>query len=233
MKEYFDRHIVMQAELYAKEKYPEEMCGFILEDRFQPLTNIAVNKVNNFRVSENDYLQYRNEIKAVVHSHADYPHIGKTDMEGQIRSEVPWGVILLKCGAVEHIAFWGDKLPVQDLIGRPFIHGIYDCYALVRDYWRHKGFDVVDFPRENLWWEKEPSMLEDLCVEAGFDFIDETELRIGDVIFAKVLAPVANHSGIYIGDGLMLHHLYNKLSRREPLHRWKKHVTGYLRYRYA
>jgi len=35
------------------------------------------------------------------------------------------------------------------------------------------------------------------------------------VIVMQVRAPVPNHAGVYIGDGLMLHHLYNRLSSRD------------------
>lgn len=41
------------------------------------------------------------------------------------------------------------------------------------------------------------------------------DIRVGDVIVMQVRAPVPNHAGVYIGDGLMLHHLYNRLSSRD------------------
>ncbi len=230
MKQYFEKHIVSQAEIHAKSKYPEESCGFILEDRFEPIENIAADKIKNFRINENDYIKFNGQIKAIVHSHADYSHLSEQDMRSQIRSALPWGVILLNHGAVEHSVFWGDALPVQDLIGRPFIHGLYDCYALVRDYWRLKGYDVIDQPRENMWWNTSVTLLEDKCHESGFDPLEEAKMKIGDVVLMKVLSSSVNHSGIYIGDGLILHHLYNRLSRREPLNRWRKQVAGYLRY---
>jgi len=231
MKTYFEKNIVQQAQFHAQELYPKESCGFIMKDRYQPVDNIADDQVTDFRIRTEDFLKYRKEIKAIVHSHADYPHLSKADMLSQIRSGYPWGVTLLKHNTILDTYFWGDDLPVQDLIGRPFVHGIYDCWALVRDYWRLEGYDIIDFPRDNLWWETEPSMLKDGCKKAGFDYVDESELQIGDVIFMKVLANVTNHSGIYIGDGLMIHHLYNRLSRKEPFGRWSKHITGFLRYK--
>lgn len=233
MKTYFDKELIRKAEFHAKSKYPEEACGFITDDDFIPIDNVAVNKVQNFVIDKFDYIKYNGKVKAIVHSHADYPHLSKADMIGQIKSALPWGLVLLNKGKVEHTVFWGNQLEPQDLIGRPFIHGIYDCYAIVRDYWRLKGHDIIDFPRDNLWWETEPSMLEDGCQEAGFDFINESQLKIGDVVFMKVMAPVVNHSAIYIGDGLVLHHLYNKLSRKEPLIRWRDSISGYLRYKNA
>ncbi len=233
MKTYFDRKILLEAQQHAQIEYPKEACGFIMKDYYHAVQNRAEDPVKDFRISPEDFLPHRNEIQAIVHSHADYPHLSKQDMLSQAASGYPWGVTLLKNQAVLGTYFWGDDLPIQDFIGRTFVHGIYDCWALVRDYWRNEGHDIIDFPRENLWWEKDPSMLEDGCQEAGFEFIDISQLQVGDVIFMKVLADVTNHSAIYLGEGLMMHHLYNRLSRREPMIRWSKHITGYLRYKNA
>jgi len=233
MKQYFDKVSVMKAEHYAISKFPEEACGFITHDDFIPCENIADDKVKNFKIDKYEYFKYHDQIQCIVHSHANYPHLSAADMEGQIRSNLPWGLILLNNGKVQHTVFWGDMLEPEELIGRPFIHGLFDCYGVVRDYWRAKGYWIKDFPRDNLWWETQPSMLEDNCRDAGFDFIDESEVKNGDVVFMKVVADVVNHSGIYLGDGLILHHLYNRLSRTEPLNRWRKFVTGYLRCKHA
>ena len=233
MKSFFDRNLVIEAQSHAQSEYPKESCGFIMENCYKAVENIAEDPINDFRIHPKVFLSNIKGIKAIVHSHADYPHISKQDMISQKRTAIPWGVTLLQNGAVIDTYFWGDSLPIQDFIGRPFVHGIYDCYALVRDYWRNEGHDIMDFPRDNLWWEQDPSMLEDGCQEAGFEFIDVSQLQIGDVIFMKVLADVTNHSAIYLGDGLMMHHLYNRLSRREPMGRWSKHITRYLRYKNA
>jgi len=232
MKQPFSNEIIQQAQIHSKEMYPDEACGFILEDKFLPLPNVAEHKDKEFQIQNKEFLKYNGRIKAVVHSHPDYPHISKADMESQIRSALPWGVVFLQNNAVQHTAFWGNDI-IYDLIGRPFIHGLFDCYALVRDYWRLKGFDIKEFPRENLWWQDDPSMLEDGVESAGFHFIDESEVKVGDVVFMKVMADVVNHSGIVIEDGLVLHHLYNRLSRREPLFRWRKYITGFVRYKDA
>ena len=232
MKHPFKEHLIRLAQLHAQDEYPKESCGFITKDDYIALDNIAEDPINDFRIRTEDYLKYRKEIKAIMHSHADYPHLSKQDMLSQIQSRLPWGVTLLNHKAVVETVFWGDDI-IYPLLGRQFVHGCWDCWALVRDYWRHQGYNIMDFPRDNLWWEKEKSMLENGAQEAGFDFIDESELQVGDVIFMKVLADVTNHSAIYLGNGLMIHHLYNRLSRKEPIGRWSKFITGYLRYRYA
>ena len=233
MKHPFPDELIKQAVLHAQKVYPEECCGFLMKDKYQRLDNLASDRIQNFKINQKEFLKNRNDIQAIIHSHADYPHASKGDMESQIRSAIPWGIIFLKNGGLEHIAFFGDQIPPYELIGRPFLHGIFVCYSLVRDYYRTKDITIPIFERENLWWEKYPSMLEDGMGEAGFSFIDVSELEVGDVIFMKIMADVVNHSAVYIGNGLILHHLYNRLSRREPLNRWRKYVSGYLRYKHA
>ncbi len=233
MKHPFPDKIVREAQIYAQSKYPEEACGFILEDKFLPVKNVADNKKEDFKITQKEFLKYNGLIKAIVHSHADYPHLSKADMESQIRTALPWGVIMLTQGAVEHTIFFGEDI-IYPLIGRPFIHGVWDCFSLARDYYRSiKGYDIKEYPRENLWWNKDPSMLENGYLEAGFDYVNESQIREGDGIFMKIRADVINHSGVVLKNGLMLHHLYNKLSRREPLNRWRKYICGYLRYKHA
>lgn len=233
MKTYFDRNLIFEAHQHAKAVYPEEACGFLLKDRYMRMDNFAKDRTNTFKINHKEFLTHQEGLLAIMHSHGDYPHLSAADMEQQIETGVPWGITFVDKGFVTGTYFWGDDLEPQDLIGRQFIHGLYDCYATVRDYWRLKGFDIPDFPRDNLWWEKNPSMLEELYKEAGFDYIDESELKEGDSVVMKVLSNVTNHSAIVLNDGLILHHLYGRYSRREPLNRWKKFVTGYLRYKHA
>jgi proteasome lid subunit RPN8/RPN11 len=230
MKHPFPDKLINEAIIYCKTKYPEEACGFILENEFIPVENIAEDKEKTFMVNPKTYREYDEVIQAIVHSHANYPHVSKLDMIQQIESGVPWGLIALKNGAVDKVVFWGDQLEPYPLISREFVHGVHDCYGLMRDWHRLNGKIIPDYPRENLWWETQPSMLEDLCNDAGFYHIDGPNLEVGDIIFMKVLAGVTNHSAVYIGDGLMIHHLYGRLSRREPVVRWRRYITGYLRF---
>ena len=76
-------------------------------------------------------------------------------------------------------------------------------------------------------------MLEDGVHEAGFDYIDERELKEGDVVFMKIKADVVNHSAIYLGKSWIVHHLYGRLSNKEPINKWRSFITGYLRYKNA
>jgi proteasome lid subunit RPN8/RPN11 len=231
MKHPFSEKIEGQIEIIVKEEYPNEICGFIIDDEFIQMKNIAEDPVRDFRIDEKEYLRYKKKIKAIIHSHADYPHLSKTDMVQQIATALPCGVAFVDKGYYEGMVYFGDQVIPYPLKERQFIHGVFDCYSLVRDYYRiERNVAIPIFPRDNFWWEKDPSLLKDHCEEAGFDYIDESQAKEGDVFFMQLRAPVINHSGIYLGNGEIIHHLYNKLSRQEPLGRWTKYITDWLRY---
>ena len=50
-------------------------------------------------------------------------------------------------------------------------------------------------------------------------------LKEGDgLLFKLANSKVINHCGVYIGSGLLAHHLERKLSRREPVSNWFKNI---------
>ena len=231
MKLYFDQNIVAEAEEHAKEVFPQESCGFILDDEYLPMDNIAKDKVGHFKIDPKQFIIHNESIRAIVHSHGNYPHASKMDMEQQIASGIPWGIINIKNGAVTHTVFYGDQLEPQHLVGRPFFHGVYDCYSLVRDHHRERGITIPIYPRENLWWETEPSMLLKGYAELDyFHKVDPSEAQPGDVVLMTILAEVVNHSAILLEKDCIVHHLYGKLSRVENIKRWKQCIGGFYRY---
>lgn len=231
MIEYFSKKIVVKAKQHAVECFPEESCGLVISGNYVPCNNIAIDPLKDFKIDTKFYIDNYYNLEAIIHSHNDFPHASKKDMQQQIATSVPWGIINLVKGNITGIWFWGDQLPIQDLIGRPFVHGIYDCYALVRSYYKkEKNITLPMFPREEGFWRRNEHLLIDNYEKIGFVRIDKEELTVGDCILGSILSNNVNHSGVYVGNGLILHHLGGRLSRTEPLNRWKKYISCYLRY---
>jgi cell wall-associated NlpC family hydrolase len=130
------------------------------------------------------------------------------------------------------VFWWGGGAPRAPLIGRSFRHGVTDCYALLRDYYAlERGIELPEFPRRSQWWDLGGDMLAENFEQVGFRQLHgPDQLAPGDALLGRIGGGVVNHCGIYIGQGLILHHLTNRLSRREPLEPWKRYISHYLRY---
>mgnify|MGYP003704446663 CR=1 FL=1 len=69
---------------------------------------------------------------------------------------------------------------------------------------------------------------------AGFEAlgsVQSEDMEVGDVLLMQVASPVPNHAAIYLGDGLILHHLQGRLSSRDVYGGyWQKITTHTLRH---
>lgn len=241
----------------AVEAYPNEAVWFITEAGCWQAENTAADPQNAFSVSQEDTLKATTEtLLAVVHSHPHHPPCpSEADMKGQIATGVPWGIIGTDGTTALKPYWWGATTPVADLRNRSFHHGITDCYSLIRDYYRTE-MDILlpEYPRSWEWWTKgNKEAPQNLYVEgfasAGFVQIPmgvnpdhflglEVEPEPGDMWFTQLFSPVPNHGGVYLGNGLCLHHLSSSKPvdpsrpvREEPIYRWADHVTHWFRHK--
>lgn len=207
---------------HAKSEHPNEACGVIADWDFVPVPNIATDKTKNFVL---DPEKTPEKYDAVIHSHpSGNPEPTASDMQGQIDSGVPWAIL-----GGETLIWLGIR--DSRLVGRDFLHGVFDCYSLIRDYYHAKGIEIPDFPRDNDWWKHGDNLYVENYHKAGFRKLPENaELQSGDVFLACIGSKVPNHGGIYIGNGLILHHLNKRLSRHDILGRYQKYISLWLRY---
>lgn len=229
----FSKEVIDDAIEHAKEEYPKESCGLVINDKYLKCKNIAKDPLNDFEIDQNIVIKYRlnKSLKGVIHSHIDAKHASKEDMTHQISNNVPWCIINLKHGNVIGVYTWGDDKNTPDLLNRDFIPGVTDCYALIRDYYIiEKNIKLKDIPREPQWWHKGGSLITDMFDEVGFAWIDNKAIKKGDVIIFAINSNTPNHTGIYNGDGTFIHHLENRKSRKEPIHIWFSYIYGYARY---
>ncbi|WP_239057915.1 NlpC/P60 family protein [Pseudodesulfovibrio sp. JC047] len=228
----FSPETIRAAQEHARAEYPREACGLVVDGAYLPRTNTVENPLVDFRISPQGYAAAarRGEIQAVIHSHPDGPdHPSRADMIGQVDSGLAWGIVPVLSGAPQPPFFWGGNAPIPELIGRRFRHGVADCYALVRDWFRQERDDVLpEYPRDDEWWLGGGNLLMDNIQDAGFEVVDG-DPQVGDMVFLQICASVPNHCGVYLGDGLLLHHLVNRFSRVEPLNRWRKHIRLFIR----
>lgn len=219
---------------HAQSEYPRESCGLVLiakgRERYYRCTNKATTPSEHFIIGAEDYAfaEDQGEITAVVHSHPDVPaRPSEGDRVACEASGVPWYIVSVMPadtapeghdgGAIVEIEPEGYLAP---LVGRPFQHGVLDCYSVIRDWYaRERDIALPDFVRPDNWWNDGHSNLYlDHFAEAGFAPVGQyPQLEVGDVILMQIRSKndVPNHAAVYLGDGQMLHHLYGRLSSRD------------------
>lgn len=240
--DFITSEVLQDMQAHAVAEFPRESCGLILMAggvaKYLARANSAENPEEDFRISPQAYAgaSRQGQILAVVHSHPGGPaHPSESDMAGQIASGIPWAIIpVLPCATggthAQRPLWWGPGVPVAPLLEREFVHGLADCYALARDWYRTEGGILLpDFPRPDTWWERGGNVLVANLAAGGFVRCDEPE-QVGDGYIMQIGAGVPNHCAVYVGDGLLLHHMAKRLSRREPVHRWRSHILYRVRY---
>jgi hypothetical protein len=231
----FGPEVDEQIQAHALEAFPHECCGVVRAGVYERMVNNDPNPTEAFDFDRMVLIDPA--VQAIVHSHPNGPaHPSAMDMMQQLATDLVWGLVATDGESCQPVMWWGPGVPVPPLVGRDFRHGPSgsdgkgDCYAMVRDWYReHRGLKLPEVPRDNEWWAKGQSLYTDHLEPEGFQSISISQIEPGDGLLLHVLSTVPNHAAIYMGDGLILHHLPNRLSRHEPLGRWINLVTHAIR----
>ena len=227
-----------KALLHAQREDPRESCGLLLnvkgKEKYYPCRNLSITDNQCFIIDPEDYVKADNvgEIIAVVHSHPiTPPNPSQADKISCEQSKLPWYIVYPKTEQ------WGKCIPngyVPDILGRQWVWGVTDCWSLVVDWYKkEKGIILKDYARNMTPQEfLENPLFEDYAWRTGFrELRSDEKLKEGDVLLMSILHPTLNHVAIFLGD-MVLHHLADRLSCREPYSEWLLKCTG-KRYRYA
>jgi proteasome lid subunit RPN8/RPN11 len=220
--------------------YPQEACGIVLDNVFIPLENIADNPGDSFRISADYYEQYQDTMQAVIHSHTHIEHEldprtpSLEDMKGADATDIPWGIVHCDGTNLSEI-LWFNTTEVPPLLNRPYIPNVYDCFTLVRDFYRQEyDIDLGLHPRPAKWDSWDISYIwkwMEIWKDIFIPLEEEDVPRYGDVVLFHIGSTYPTHLGICISDETMIHHLYNKYSCEDKIHRWKRQIGGIYRYK--
>jgi proteasome lid subunit RPN8/RPN11 len=227
--------IEKEAQRHAMAVFPMEACGIVTRSRgYIPQENCAADPLNFFEMNPGVWIEYRGDILGVIHSHTNGNYApGEMDMRSQISCGVAFGLLVATSDSASGILWWGADTPIPPLIGRQFLHGIQDCYSLIRDWYQlERGIVLREYPRDNEWWVKGENLYELFFRDAGFHVIpnDPNSIQSGDVFLSKVRSPVENHGGLYVGGGKVIHHVGGHISQEVGASPWIKLVTRWVRY---
>lgn len=226
------KHIERAVREHAESCYPKESCGLVVQTgrshRYIACENTATDPNEEFRIAPEAYADAEDlgEIIGVVHSHPDATsRPSAADVAMCNASGLPWYILSWPEGDLRELQPV-DQVP---LLGRPFVHGVQDCWQVCSDwYQREWGLEFASYEREDGWWEREdgPDHYRQHFEEAGFVQVDQP--RRGDLIVMRVGRTAQdNHAGIFLGTDpslpgedsqafgpgpFLLHHLYGRPS---------------------
>lgn len=149
----------------------------------------------------------------------------RLDMQVMASSDKPQG-IMNYCRYEQPVrpVFWHESIQAnQDsLVGRHYRWGDYgsdgkgDCFAVIADWYRlNRCYVFPVIPRD--FYDKQGFYYTENF--HGLTRIREANepLTVGDLLVIRV-GRQGEHAGVYVGDGLMLHHPMNGTSRLTPIH---------------
>jgi len=223
---------------HAKEQDPKESCGLLIEikgkEKYFPCKNLSNWTNQCFIIDPVDYTKAEDsgKILAVIHSHPiTQPIASQADMISCEDTNLPWHIVNPKTEQWGYYEPSGYKPP---LVGRHWVWGVTDCWALVRDWYKEtKGIILRDWERPTTPEEFIANPMFESCAwRTGFRQLrPEEKLENGDLLFMSILTSGLNHVAIFI-DGDVLHHLADRISCKEPYNEWLLKCTG-MRLRYA
>jgi proteasome lid subunit RPN8/RPN11 len=220
---------------HALSVLPEESCGLIVNNKYIPCKNYHSSPLSNFAISAKDYAkaERKGNIQAIVHSHPEgFTGFSKHDVVSCKQSNLPWLLYCLQSNEWHYV----DPTGEAPLVGRPWVYGIYDCYAILKDYFQQAfAIELDDFPRgeEGEWESPDWRMFEKNFADQGFVPVNEAE-KPGDFILMQLQAPFPNHAGVLVrpNENVFYHHLMGRFSEEAVYGGyWKKCTSQVLRHR--
>lgn len=232
---------------HAEQCYPAECCGVIVSGQYMVCRNMS-NDEDQFEIHPEDLAKAEDigEIQAYVHSHPNASaRASELDLHQIELHQKPWVICAYPDVEFQIHKPFGYKAP---LVGRDYFHGWQDCYSIVRDFYqRELSIPLIDFERQDRWWESKEN--ESLYLD-GFEkagFIEVNKIQYGDVLLCKVgRTEHVNHAVIYLGDNptlksekssalvggpFILHHPYGRKSVREIYGpQWQERVMKVVRH---
>jgi proteasome lid subunit RPN8/RPN11 len=220
------------AKQHAEEQAPSECVGLVLvvsgKEVYWPCTNLAEFPQDDFVLDPKDYAEAADagQITAIFHSHpVTPPDPSDADKAMAEQHGLPWYIYNPSTGDWAEYTPCGYKAP---LVGRKWTWGVHDCWTLVRDWYSLEGIQLRDWDR--------PATLQAFNAEPLFDcswsatgfrcLKDDETLKRGDALLMQIGASGLNHCAVYIGDGMILHHLGRRLSSRDLYGGWLQSCTG-------
>lgn len=221
--------IKKQIKAHSLEDPSVECCGILFFNealkRLETLKspNLSATKESTFSLSPAHYLKasLMGKIVAVYHSHPEGEDFSEFDLSNSELNKVKYILYCIQSDTFKEYTPNGYENPYY---GREFSLGTQDCFTLLQEYYRKElNVNIKNYYRGEDWLENNPDCYQRYYKNEGFETVQEgpveslSALKKHDGLLMKILGKKnPTHAGIYIGDGLILHHQLNCYSRVEP-----------------
>lgn len=216
----------------------EEVCGLVYEFggalTYIPVTNSHPEPANNFMIHPKEYevlVEKYNLPIAISHTHPKQstPVASEKDMASCSVVQIPFVIWADGRSTVIYPKSYDSK----KYEGRSFVHGVVDCYTIIRDWYQHElGIELPNFVRPDGWWDKGFDLYTDNFKNCGFGRVDPSKARKHDIVIMTIRSRVPNHGAIYLGDMKILHHLPTRLSKIDVYGGyWQRNTSLILRHK--
>jgi len=214
----------------AEENPNEEICGLLYhtlhELKYYPCSNVAINKIEEFEISHEDYLNCLKlgTLCGIYHSHPNDSIFSQSDLD--LAEEMALPIYVYGVGDKN----WKEYIPKSytlPLEGQVYIWGQQDCLSIIRTYFRQK-YDIYinDYDRDSSYVYDHDDIITKNFENENFERIEGiSSIRKDDVlVFSSTLAR-PQHFMIFLGNSKGLHHPLGRLSRIET-------ITDYSKFKY-
>lgn len=215
----------------------EEKCGFILHDgstaRFIECRNSSPTPAQSFQIEPGDYVaaKMQGHLLGVWHSHPVDAAFSEADLHYAQATALPSYLYNLPAKT------WHEYIPPTyrpPLEGQPFVMGFFDCFGLVRNYYRQQlGIHINDYDRDESFIDLPSiSILDHYMDEGGYRAVGTATLRKHDVLVFNVGRIMPQHFGVFVGNSRVMHHVYKGLSRTDLFNSaWQRRIKVILRHK--
>jgi proteasome lid subunit RPN8/RPN11 len=219
---------------WSNERPTEELCGVLMRhyESFMAvqIANVANEPTRTFAMDEKPFLDAVNsgQVWGTWHVHpgpndTDGPSLA--DMDRANAWGLPMAILIRRTMRFRYYMPNDYKVPI---FHRPYVPGIFDCFALVRQALsEYVGFELDDLDRERL---DEYGCLPDIkeyWEGQGWEMLYQP--KPGRVALISYFGQSrCNHLGLIISDWEMIHQLRGHPSRVDHLAGWQHWAQGYL-----
>ena len=121
------------------------------------------------------------------------------------------------------------------LLGRPFVQGKTDCFSIWRDIYRETArIEMFNYARPNDCWLYGMNPYEENYKQEGFVALADIDLKDLEILDVFLIAipdarnptkVITNHCAVYVGQGMVIHHPYQRRSVKVPYRGALKNFT--------